>query len=212
MPLGRTQFANCCIDSGMAPTACVICFDMSASMKRFSQRTASFAFAAVLMMLASASPAADAVGEEPAVWKAIVEFIASDNASRPYRQLYFQTDFETTALVTNSMADPTRREYKELCGLSASDSRAMVSQLQAVNAESVSFDEALAEAGDLKMVKKKNPRSRYVALSRVVFDPTNQHAWLAVDLSGVTGAIMRLDKVAGQWSKTARCGGWMRSE
>ncbi len=181
-------------------------------MKKFSQRIASFACGAALTMLTAASPAADAVGEERAVWKAIVEFIASDNASRPYRQLYFQTDFETTALITNSMADPTRREYKELCGLSASDSRAMVSQLQAVNAESVLFDEALAEAGDLKMVKKKHPRSRYVALSRVVFDPTNQHAWLAVDLSGGTGAILRLDKVAGQWSKTARCGGWMRSE
>jgi hypothetical protein len=46
----------------------------------------------------------------------------------------------------------------------------------------------------------------------VVFDPTNQHAWLAVDLGGVSGAIMRMDKVAGQWSKTARCGGWMKSE
>jgi hypothetical protein len=88
----------------------------------------------------------------------------------------------------------------------------MVSQLQAVNAEPLMLDEALAEAGDLKVVKKKNPRARYVALSRVVFDPTQQHAWLAVDLSGTTGSIMRLDKVAGQWSKTARCGGWMRSE
>jgi hypothetical protein len=142
----------------------------------------------------------------------MIEFIASDNASRPFKQLYFQTDYETVSLVTNSMSDPIRREYKDLCGLSAADARAMVAQLQAVNAEPAIFDEAFAEAAGLKIVKKKNPRARYVVLSRVVFDPTNQYAWLALDLSGTTGSIMRLDKVAGQWSKTARCGAWMKSE
>jgi hypothetical protein len=162
--------------------------------------------------MSAALPAASAIGEEPAVWQAMVEFIARDNVSRPFKLLYFQTDFETAPLVNNSMADPIRREYKDLCGLSHSDAQAMVSQLQAVNAEPVMFEEVVAEPAGLKIVKKKNPRARYVALSRVVFDPTNQHAWLAVDLSGSTGSIMRMDKVAGQWSKTARCGGWMKSE
>lgn len=166
----------------------------------------------IALMFSAASSAANPVAEEPAVWKAIVEFIVSDNASHPFKQLYFQSDYETASLVGNSMADPIRREYKDLCGLSAADSRAMVAQLQAVNAEAVTFDEGLAEVADLKIVKKKNPRARYVALSRVVFDPTNQYAWLAVDLSGTTGSIMRLDKVAGQWSRTSRCGGWMKSE
>jgi hypothetical protein len=163
-------------------------------------------------MLSATSLAATAAGEEPAVWQAIVEFIARDNASRPYKLLYFQSDFESAPLVTNSMSDPIRREYKDLCGLSHSDAQAMVSQLQAVNAEPVMFEEGVAELVGLKMGKKKNPRTRYVALSRVVFDPTNQHAWVAVDLGGLTGSIMRMDKVAGQWSKTARCGGWMKSE
>jgi len=167
---------------------------------------------ALSMMLSAAAPAADAVGEEPAVWKALAEFIASDNTSRPFKVLYFQSDFETGPLVTSSMTDPTRREYKELCGLSVSDAKAMVAQLQAVNAEAVAFEASVAEPAGLKIGKKKAPRSRYVALSRVVFDPSNQHAWLAVDLGGVAGSIMRLDKVSGQWSKTARCGAWVRSE
>jgi hypothetical protein len=166
----------------------------------------------LMMSLTAASPAAEATAEELAVWKATVESIVTDNASRPFRVLYFQTDFETSPLVTNSMSDPTRREYKELCGLSTPDSRAMVSQLQAANADPVTFDEEVMEQAGLKIGKKKSPRGRYVALSRVVFDPGNEHAWLVVDLGGTTGAIMRLDKVAGQWSKTARCGGWMRSE
>jgi hypothetical protein len=166
----------------------------------------------LLMMLSAASPAADALGEEPAVWKALAEFIASDNTSRPFKVLYFQSDFEIAPLITSSMADPTRKEYRDLCGLSVSDAQAMVSQLQAVNAEPVMFEESVAEPAGMKIGKKKAPRARYVALSRVVFDPSNQHAWLAVDLGGVAGSIMRLDKVAGQWSKTARCGGWVRSE
>jgi hypothetical protein len=174
---------------------------------------ASLACAAALTMAVNpAMPAGNALQEEPAVWKAMVEFLATDNASKPYRQLYLQSDFETAPLITSSMADPTRREYKELCGLSNSDAKAMVAQLQAVNSESVPFEESVAEAGNLKLVKKKSPKSRYVALSRVTFDPTNQYAWLAVDLSGGQGAIMRLDKVGGQWTKTAKCGGWMRSE
>lgn len=163
-------------------------------------------------MMGTASSATLATAEEPAVWQAMLEFVARDNASHPYKILYFQSDFESGPLATSSMADPIRREYKDLCGLSASDARAMVAQLQAVNAEPVVFDEVIAEAADLKIAKKKNPRARYVALSRVVFDPSNQHAWVAVDLGGLSGAIMRLDKVAGQWGKTARCGGWMKSE
>lgn len=183
----------------------------SASPRSLSRKLAALSCATALITSASAF-AANPVAEEPAVWQAMVAFIASDNASRPFKQLYFQTDYETSPLVTNSMADPIRREYKDLCGLSASDAKAMVVQLQAVNAETVTFEEGFAEPAGLKIVKKKNPRSRYVAMSRVVFDPTNQHAWVAVDLSGTTGSIMRLDKVAGQWSKTARCGGWMKSE
>jgi hypothetical protein len=183
----------------------------TAILRLFSRKAAALSCAAALLVSA-VSPAADAVGEEPAVWQATVEFIARDNASHPFKLLYFQSDFETAPLVTSSMADPIRREYKDLCGLSAADARAMVVQLQAVNAESVVFQESVAEPAGLKIGKKKSPRARYVALSRVVFDPTNQHAWLAVDLGGLTGAIMRMDKVAGQWSKTARCGGWMKSE
>jgi len=180
--------------------------------KWISSGRASLALATALTMLANPALPADALEEEPAVWKALVEFLATDNASKPYRQLYLQSDYETTPLVTSSMADTTRREYRDLCGLSSVDAKAMMAQLQTVNSESVPFEESIAEAGDLKLTKRKVPKARYVALSRVTFDPTHQYAWLAVDLSGTAGAIMRLDKVEGHWAWTAKCGGWMRSE
>ena len=183
------------------------------TLKWISPRVASLACATALTMVAtSALPAATPLQEEPAVWKAMVEFLATDNASKPYRQLYLQSDFETGPLVTNSLSDPTRREYKELCGLSNTDAKAMVAQLQAVNSESVPLETSIAEAGNLKLAKKKTPKARYVALSRVTFDPTNQYAWLAVDLSGGQGAIVRLDKVGGHWTRTSKCGGWMKAE
>lgn len=163
------------------------------------------------LVVNAAWPAGTAVAEEPAVWRATLEFIARDNASRPFKFLYFQSDYENVPLVTSSMADPGHREFKDLCGLSASDAKAMVAQLQAVNADPVIFEEAVAEPAGLKIARKKSPK-RYVALSRVVFDPTHQHAWLAVDLGGLKGAIMRVDKMGGQWSRTDRCGGWMKSE
>ena len=115
-----------------------------------------FCAPALLMVLSATSPAADALGEEPAVWKAMAEFIASDNTSRPFKVLYFQSDFEIAPLVTSSMADPTRKEYRDLCGLSVSDAQAMVSQLQAVNAEPVKFEESVAEPAGMKIAKKKS--------------------------------------------------------
>jgi hypothetical protein len=182
------------------------------TVKWISPNVASLVCAAALTMIATPARPAGALEEEPAVWKAMVEFLATDNASKPFRQLYLQSDFDTGPLVASSMADTTRREFRDLCGLSSADAKAMVAQLQAANAESVPFEESIAEAGKLKLTKKKVPKARYVALSRVTFDPTHQYAWLAVDLSGTSGAITRLDKVAGQWTRTSKCGGWMRSE
>jgi len=170
----------------------------------------SLAFVAALTFAAPALPAV--LAEEPAVWKAMLEFLATDNASKPFRQLYLQSDFATGPLVTNSMTDSTRREFKDTCGLSYPDAKAMVAKLQAVNAESVPFDESIADAGRLNLTKKKVPKARYVAMSRVVIDPTNQYAWLVVDLSGTSGSITRLDKVDGKWTRVSKCGGWIRSE
>lgn len=184
---------------------------MTTNKKTVSRRVAALT-CAVALMVSSTSPAGEAAGEELAVWKSMVDFIALDNASRPYKLLYFQSDFESAPLVTSSMADPTRREYKDLCGLSSSEARAMVAQLQAINSEPVTIEESIAGPAKLKIGKKKSPHARYVALSRVVFDPGIEHAWVAVDLGGTSGAIMRLDKVAGQWSKTARCGGWLKAD
>ena len=46
---------------------------------------------------------------------------------------------------------------------------------------------------------------------RVVFADDQQQAWLAADLNGESGAIYKLDKVGGEWSRTARCAGWVKA-
>ena len=151
--------------------------------------------------------AADSSAEELAVWQAMAGQITRDNASKPYKQLYFMSDFESAGMVSSSMSDPTRKDY---CGLSQPDAQALVSQLKTLSAEPVELDASIAEQNDLKLGHRKHPRLHYVALSRGVFDPSGQRAWLAVDLSATSGSIMRLDKVGGQWNWTSRCGGWLK--
>lgn len=146
-------------------------------------------------------------GEELAVWQAMAGIIAHDNASKPYKQLYYQADFESAALVSSSMSDPTRKDY---CGLSQLDAQALVNELRTLSADPVELDASIAEQGGLKLGHRKHPRLHYVALSRVIFDASNQRAWLAVDLTGTSGSIMRLDKVGGQWTWASRCGGWLK--
>ncbi len=164
--------------------------------------------ALALILSTAARPATGILVDELAVWHAMAETIARDNPDRPYKQLYFQSDFESAENVASSMSDPARNEF---CGLSRPDAEAMIGELKAISTEPVQLDEAFAEQSGLKLTHRKNPRSRYVALSRVVFDPSGQRAWLAVDLSGTRGGIMRLEKVGAQWSWVTRCGAWAKS-
>ncbi|HEU4778861.1 MAG TPA: hypothetical protein VFS58_03175, partial [Steroidobacteraceae bacterium] len=98
------------------------------------------------------------------------------------------------------------------CGLSRSEAVQMVYELETATSKRVELDKELAKSAGLKIGHKKNPRFPYVVLSRVVFGPDNRYAWVAVELNGSTGAVMRLDKIGGQWKKTSRCGGWIKAD
>ena len=137
----------------------------------------------------------------------MADTISRDNADHPYRLLYFKTDFGSAPMISSSMSDPDREEF---CGLGRPEAQAMIGQLMIANAEAVELDASIAERSGLRIGRKMERTMRYVALSRVVFDATGQRAWLAVDLSGGRGGIMRLDKIGGQWSWSARCAAWVK--
>ena len=105
------------------------------------------------------------------------------------------------------MADPDRDEF---CGLARPEAQAMVGQLMIANAAAVELDAAIAERAGLRLSRRMERTMRYVAMSRVVFDAANQRAWLAVDLSGGRGGIMRLDKQGDEWSWSSRCAAWIK--
>jgi hypothetical protein len=161
---------------------------------------------ASLMFAGVARPQAGGT-DEPAVWRAMAEAIVRDNASHPYKQLYFKTDFSSAPMISTSMSDPDRDEF---CGLARPEAEAMIGQLLIVNAAAVELDTSIAEHSGLRISRKMERTMRYVALSRVVFDVGNRRAWLAVDLSGGRGGIMRLDKVGNEWSWSTRCAAWIR--
>jgi hypothetical protein len=163
----------------------------------------------LLLLAAAATRAGDgAIGEELAVVQAMAT-LANRDARVSYDYLYFESDFPASPIVANSMSNPDRTEY---CGLSRDDAQSLVTKLVELTAKPVEFDNSLAKPAGLRVGHKKLPRFRYLIVSRVVFAPDLNQAWLAVDFNGMSGAVMRFDKIEGRWSKTARCGGWLRAE
>ena len=148
------------------------------------------------------------VGEELAVIQTMVATLTRDD-SRQFDFLYFEADFSAREYVSNSLANPDRTQF---CGLSREQAQSLVKELANLTAEHVEFDKSVARAAGLSIGHKKLERFRYLTFSRVVFAADMQHAWLAADLNGESGAMFRLEKVRGEWNKTARCGGWMKAE
>jgi len=177
----------------------------------FRARSAPHLLRAMLLMLAgvamAASPATGVPEDEVAVIRALAEIMNRDS-TYPYDFLYFESEFTAHSYVASSLANPDRTQF---CGLTREQAQSVVTELATMSSAPVEFDNTTAKPAGLKVGHKKLPRFRYLFVSRVVFDPDRQHAWVAVDQNGETGALMRLDKVDGQWTKSARCGGWIKS-
>jgi hypothetical protein len=176
--------------------------------KTIPRKTAVLSCAVLLLVANVAQPGAAIVGEELAVLQAMAAIITRDSP-RPFERLYFESEFEGAPFVVSSIENPDRNQF---CGLTRSEARQMVYELETVTARPVEFDKEIAKAVGLKLGHKKNPRFPYLILSRPVFGPGNQYAWVAVELNGSSGAVMRLDKIDGEWKKTSRCGGWLKTE
>jgi hypothetical protein len=147
--------------------------------------------------------------DELAVWQAAAKVVARDYMSTPYKVWYFQSDFTSASFIATALIDPDR---EKVCGLSGPEAQELISELKAASAEPMKLEKSFAQSAGFGIAYRKIPRQRYFAMSRVVFDPTGQSAWLSVELNGERGFIARLDKINGQWSKTASCGGWYMPE
>lgn len=176
---------------------------MKTRIKRFTALLATFVLAG---NIARSSPAL--VGEELAVIQAMAAIMSHD-ATRPFDFLYFESEFPARPFVASSMANPDRTAF---CGLTRDQGQALVRELIDLTSEPVGFDKAVAKAAGLTLGHKRLERFRYLTLSRVVFAPDKQRAWLAVDLNGESGAVFRMDKVGSEWNKAARCAGWVKTE
>ena len=150
-----------------------------------------------------------ATSDELAVWQAAAGVVAHDFISSPYKVWYFQSDFTSASFITTALIDPDR---EKVCGLSGPEARELISELKAANAEPMKLEKSVAQSAGFGIAYRKIPRQRYFAMSRVVFDPAGQSAWLSVELNGERGFIVRLDKIDGRWNKTSRCGSWYMPE
>ena len=163
-----------------------------------------------MLMLAAnvARPGVAVIGEELAVLRATAGIINRE-ATRPYENLYFESEFASASFVTTSLENPDRNQF---CGLSRPEALTIVYELQAASARPVQLDKETAKSAGLKIGRWKDRRFPYVVLSRVLFGPGNQYAWVGVELNGQAGSVMRLEKIDGEWKKTSRCGGWIKYE
>ncbi len=179
-----------------------------ASMPRSTQLRSGLA--SLLLLVCAGVRADQGTGdEERAVWKAAATALAAEGVrTHKPKTLFNKSDFSEASLMVSFAKD----SLSDFCGLTGQASTAMSNELKAVNKEAITFDDELAEGTGLKLTSKRESRRYYVALSRVVFDPTRSSAWLAVDLNKVAGAVIRMDKIDGQWTKTAECGGWLISQ
>jgi hypothetical protein len=164
--------------------------------------------AAAATSAATGAQTAPGSGDELAVIRAMATSI-NHTSKWPYDYLYFESDFTSGGNVESSMANPDRTDF---CGLSREAAQVLVRELRQLNDTPVEFDSATAKPAGLKLGRKKLERFRYLIASRVVFDATRRQAFVAVDLNGETGAVLRFDKIGNDWSRSARCGGWMKSE
>ena len=163
----------------------------------------------MLMLVANvARPGVAVVGEELAVMRAVAG-IVNREATRPFENLYFVSEFAGASFVATSLENPDRNQF---CGLTRPEALTIVYELKAASDRPVQLDKETAKSAGLKIGRWKDPRFPYVVLSRVLFGPGNQYAWVAVELNGKAGAVVRLDKVDGEWKKTSRCGGWVKYE
>ena len=179
---------------------------MKTSISRLSRIIAS-TFAALFLSVGIASSGDSASAEELEVIEAMAAILNQD-ASGSYDYLYFESDFSASAHVASSLANPDRTQF---CGLTREQAQSLVSELKTASTTPVEFDKSAAQQAGLKIGHKKLERFRYLMLSRVIFAADNQRAWLAVDLNGRTGALMQLEKVDGKWTRTHRCGGWVKA-
>lgn len=161
----------------------------------------------MLMLMANiARPGVQVIGDELAVLRAIAGIINRE-ATRPFENLYFESEFAGAPFVTTSLENPDRNQF---CGLTRPEALQLVYELKVVSDRPVLLDKQTAKSAGLRIGRWKDPRFPYVVLSRVIFGPGNQFAWVGVELNGQAGSVMRLDKVDGEWKKTSRCGGWIR--
>jgi len=153
----------------------------------------------------AAPPAPVVKGEELAVWQAMAAIVAAENTERPIKVWYYQSDFSAASFISVAMDDPEKAEF---CGLNEAMSKAMIAQLKELSAQHLSVEPDTVESVGFKLSRKKPQTIRYFAMSRVVFNATSDSAWLSIDLNGVRGSIVRLDKTDGMWRRTSRCGAW----
>src|SRR4051812_1580274 len=82
-------------------------------------------------------------GDELAVWQAAATAVAEEQAERPIKVWYYESDFSTETYLSSAISDPDRPDY---CGLGYEDAKSMFAQLKEVSTVTVVLNSDMVEA------------------------------------------------------------------
>jgi len=158
----------------------------------------------------AASANAPAANEEVTVWRAVIAHVAQSE-----RQA---TSGIGTLSVLNVSSFPTMPYVQEqldqgaskgFCGLSSHESAEILVQLRKQNTSAVQIDSSVSTIPEVVLTSSRPPNGDYLGMSRVVFIASGQAAFLNLDISGLSGAIVRVNKVGDDWVAAGECVEWV---
>jgi hypothetical protein len=95
------------------------------------------------------------------------------------------------------------------CDLSSADSRSILKRLQNLNEASQSLLGQVSIDGRFNFVRSRPEGGDYLGLSRAVFNSNRTVAFVGIDISGLSGAIVMLRKSDSQWEFDRECVEWI---
>jgi hypothetical protein len=159
---------------------------------------------------ACAATGNSAAADEAAVWRAVAAHVAQSERQAGggigTLSVLNVSSFPTMPYIHEQIDQGAE---KGLCGLTSLESSEMLAHLRRQNTETVQLDGFLSALPEVVLTSSRPPEGDYLGMSRVVFIANRQTAFLDLDISGLSGVIVRVDKVGAAWVPGGECVEWV---
>jgi hypothetical protein len=150
------------------------------------------------------------VSDEQRVWLAAAEHVLADELQgrtpTSRMQVFHVTGFPAFRPAMERLKQAARDGY---CGESARDSKYILSRLEGGRARPRLVGEVFEHRAQFEVTDHRPADGDYLRFSEVIFNRERTKAFLNVDISGLSGAIVRLTRTDGAWGGLTACVDWV---